>query len=121
MELQKTMTVKEAVKQGFEYYVYDSDGWQSLKEISDMGMNWNRDDIKLVNKESNHPFGLDAKYIAETLAEIISVNYSDETGYDGDDVYDVIKDLDLSQTEKLIEEALSKINHYRSSGIKLIP
>ncbi len=121
MELQKTMTVKEALEQGFEYYVYDSDGWQSLKDISDMDMDWNRDDIKLVNKEPTHPFGLDAKYIAETLAEIISINYADESGFDGDDVYDTIKDLDLSDTEDKINEALSKIIHYRSSGIKLVP
>jgi hypothetical protein len=119
--MKNELTVKEALEQGYEYYVYDSDGWQSLKDISDMDMNWDRDDIKLVNKEPNHPFGLDAKYIGETLAEIISVNYSDETGCDTDDVYDAVKDLDFSAVEKMINEALSKINHYRSSGIKLIP
>ncbi len=119
--MKNELTVKEALEQGYEYYVYDSDGWQSLKDISDMDMNWDRDDISLVNKDPSHPFGLDAKYIAETLAEIISINYSDESGFDGDDVYDAIKDLDLSETENKINESLSKINHYRSSGIKLIP
>lgn len=115
------LTVKQALEKGYEYYVYDSDGWQSLKDISDMEMDFDRDDLVLVEKEARHPFGLDAKYIAETLAEIISVNYSDETGCDTDDVYDAVKDLDLSGTEEIINEALSKINHYRSSGIKLIP
>lgn len=117
----KQLTVEEALEQGYEYYVYDDDGWQSLKDISDMEMDWNRDDISLVNKEPHHPFGLDAKYIAETLAEIISINYADESGYDGDAVYDAIKELDLSQTESLIYNALSKITHYKSSGIKLVP
>ncbi len=117
----ESLTVKQALEQGYEYYVYDSDGWQSLKDISDMEMDFDRDDLVLVNKDPQHPFGLNAKYIAETLAEIISVNYSDETGCDTDDVYDAIKDLDLSETEKTINEALSKINHYRSSGIKLVP
>lgn len=119
--MKEQLTVKEALEQGYEYYVYDSDGWQALKDISDMEMDFDRDDLVLVGKEPKHPFGLDARYIAETLAEIISINYADESGFDGDDVYDAIKELDLTETENAINNTLSKINHYRSAGIKLIP
>lgn len=117
----KELTVKEALEQEYVYYVYNSDGYQALKYISDMEMDFNRDDIRLVNKEPYAPCGMDSKNIAETLAEIIEQNHIEDTGDDTEQVYDAIMGIDFSGTQKLIDEALSKINYYIATDIKLIP
>lgn len=116
-----TKTVKQALEEGYEYYVYDSDGWQSLNYISDGEMDFDRSDIVLIKKESVSPAGMDSKQIAELIAEHLEVNHSDDTGDDTEQVYNAIKELDFSEVEKMIDEALSKIKYYTSSGIKLIP
>lgn len=115
------MTVKQALEEGYEYYVYDSDGWQALNYISDNEMDFERSDIVLVKKETVSPAGIDSKAIAELIAEHLEVNHSDDTGDDTEQVYDIIKKLDFSDVEKQIDEALNAIKYYTSSGIKLIP
>lgn len=117
----KELTVKEALEQEYVYYVYNSDGYQALKDISDMEMDFNRDDIRLVNKDSYAPCGMDSKNIAETLAEIIEESHSFDSGDDTNQVYDAIMEIDFSDAEKLINEALSKLKYYRAADIKLIP
>lgn len=115
------LTVKEALEQGYEYYVYNDDGYQALNHISYMEMDFKRDDISIVNKDSYHPLGLDAKSIAELLAETINYNHACDSGDDTEQVYNAIMDIDFSDVEQRISEALSKLHYYRSSNIKLIP
>lgn len=117
----KELTVKEALEQEYVYYVYNDDGYQSLKDISDMEMDFDREDIRLVSKEPYAPCGMDSKNIAETIAEIIEQNHVEDTGDDTEQVYDAIMEIDFSEAEKLINEALSKLNYYRATEIKLIP
>ena len=115
------LTVKDALDQGYKYYFYDSDGWQSMKEIKDMEMDFSKDDISLAEKEPYNPTGLNSKDIADLLADRIQDQHNSETSCDTNDIYNTIKELDFSVAEMIIDEALSKINYYCSSGIKLIP
>lgn len=119
--MKTALTVKEALEEGFEYYFYDSDGWQSMKEIKDMEMDFSRDDISLAEKQSYNPSGLSSKDIADYLADRIQDQHNSETSCDTNDIYESIVELDFSEAERLINEALSKMNYYLSSGIKLIP
>lgn len=116
----KQLTVKEALDQGYEYYVYNDEGFQSLKHISDMDMDFSREDILIIKKESYNPPGLNAKDIAELLAETIEHNHSSDSGDDTEQVYDAIIDLDFSEAERIIDEALSKLVYYRATDIKLV-
>lgn len=119
--MKEQLTVKEALEQGYEYYVYDDDGYQALKHISDMDMDFTRDDISIINKDSYSPAGLDAKSIAETLAEIINDAHVWDSGDDTDQVYDAIIAIDFRDVEERIDQALGKLIYYRSSDIKLVP
>lgn len=115
------LTVQEALEQGFTHFVYDEDGFQRIQDIIIDEIDFSRDNISLVQKESYHPSGLDSEQIAEMLGEAILLNHQDDTGDDTEDVYDAIMEIDFSDVSKKIDEALSHLNYYRSAGIKLIP
>lgn len=119
---QEKITYQEAIAQGYEHYVYNNDGYQSLKDISDVeSIDFNREDLRLVNKEPYHPSGISSKDIAELLAEHLECNHSGESGDDTEAVYDAIKALDFSEAEAKISEALSGLVYYRATDIKLTP
>lgn len=114
------LTVKEAIEQGYQWYVYASDGYQSLKEITDDDIDWDRDDIWLVDKEPIHCPVPKAKDIAELLADQIASDWGSETGDDTDDVYDAVMACDFTETVKMLEQALVKKVYYHQSKIKLV-
>jgi len=121
----ESITVKQAIEQGYVDYVYDNDGYQRLKNIADDvkdgSIDFSRKDLSVVNKVPSHPQAMDADEIAELLAEQMQSWYSEETDNETDSVYNAIKSLDFSDVEKMIKEKLSMINYYRSTGIRLIP
>lgn len=117
----KTLTVKEAIEQGYKHYVYSNDGFQALKEIADDNIDFSREDIFLVEKESYNPSGVSSKDLAELIADHLEENHCSESGDDTHQVYETIKELDFSDVEKRIDEALSLLTYYRASDIKLVP
>ena len=118
----KELTVKEALEQGYTHYVYNDDGYQSLKDIADTELiNFNKEDIRIVCKEPQHPAGIDSKEIAELLADHLQCQYEDLVNDDTNSVFDAIMELDFSDMENKIAEALEKINYYSATDIKLIP
>lgn len=117
------LTVKEALESGYTSFVYDDDGYQSIKEIDPADIDWSRNDISLVAKESFSPMGLDEDILKEMIIESIWSSHYDDTGDDTDAVFDALNplELDLSKVKSQIDEALSKLKYYKSSGIKLTP
>lgn len=122
--MENTLTLQEAIQEGYSAFIYANDGWQAIKMLNeyqlDDDIDWTRDDIYLVQKEGQNPAGLSAEEIAEMLAENIQCSHSDETGDDTDDVYDAIKRLDFSDVSEKINEALAGIFYYRQTNIHLI-
>lgn len=116
----KKLTVKEAVEQGYKWYVYNSDGFQCLKKITDNDINWERDDIWLVDKEAIGCPVPTERDIAEMLADHINSIWGEETDDDTDEVYNKIMTCDFTETVKMIEVTLEKKTYYHQSEIKLI-
>jgi hypothetical protein len=115
------LSIKESLEQGYTKYCFTNDGFQGLRDITDVDeSDLARDDIRLIKKESYSPSGLSSKDIAELLAEHIECNHADDSGDDTEQVYDAIKELDFSEAENKITEALSKLRYYRATDIKLI-
>lgn len=118
----KKLTVKDALAQGYTSYVYNSDGYQSLNDISDVeSIDFGRDDIRIVGKEPSHPSTPVAEDIADLLAEQINHDWHEETGCDTDSVYYAIKAIDFTDVHERIKKALSEIDYYVATDIKLIP
>lgn len=122
--MENTLTIKEAIEQGYEYYLYADTEWQTLKSIEDAKhefLQMNHPIIFLASKEVKHPIGLSNEEIKETLADIISENYAHDTGCDTDEVYDLIKSLDFEDVIERIDTALQSINYRIESNIRLTP
>lgn len=117
----RELTVKEAIEQGYTMYCFNDDGFQGLRDIEDVDdEDLSRNDIRLVEKEHYHPSGLSSKDIAEILAEHIEVSHYSDSGDDTEAVFNAINDLDFTEAENKISEALSKLKYYRATDIKLI-
>ncbi len=116
------LTILEAIKQGYEYFVYPYDGYQTIKKLIDYSeeeIDWNKKPT-LCNKEPKHPYGMSAEELQEHLADVISDNHASNTGCDTDDVYDAIKEIDFTEISEKIKEKLSHIDFYWQSEIELL-
>ena len=114
----KKLTLKQAIEEGYKSFVYPEDGFQALKDL-DYDIDFDKKPM-LVEKESYRPRGLDAKNIAELIAENLEENHSSDSGDDTRQVYNSIMQIDFSDVEKMIDEKLSKLNYYRQSDVELI-
>lgn len=117
------MTVAEALKDGYEYYLYaDGDRWQSLREIEGY---IDPEEFKkhpvLVEKEGQSVWVPSSEDLGELIADHMQGNWDDETGDDASDVYDSVKEIDFSEMRKQIEKAVEGKTYYRATKIKLIP
>ncbi len=116
-----SVTVKEALEQGYIHYVYEDEGFQAMSHINDIELiDWARNPV-LVEIESYSPTSISSKEIAENLANECEERHSSESGDDTMQVYEIIDAMDFSDVEERINKALSKLNYYRGTTIKLIP
>lgn len=123
MNMEQKLTVQQALEQGYKYYVYgDVNEWSPALRIEGEGfIQWERGPMLTGKEPSMHP-GIDKDSIAELIAENIACNWSDESGDDTDEVYDIVKALDYTAVADMINAALSekKIRAYEVTDIKLI-
>lgn len=116
------LTLQQAIEQGYEYFIYPSDGYQALSSLTD----YSEDEIKwdknptLCKKEPQHPAGMDAEELKDHLADLIADNHASETGCDTDCVSDAIKEIDFTEIAEKIQEKLNGINFYWQSEIELV-
>ncbi|SHK84329.1 hypothetical protein [Chryseobacterium polytrichastri] len=116
------LTLKQAIEQGYKYFVYPEDGYQALMDLehnSEDDVNWNKKPT-LCNKDASHPSGMDAEELKVHLADTISDNHAGDTGCDTDDVYEAIMELDFTEMAEKIQERLNGINFYWQSDVELI-
>lgn len=116
-----TLTPKEALEQGYLYFVFNKDGYQGLKDIADITEDdFLRDDIRVVQKEPYHPTGLTSKRIAERLADEIEEQHVVESGDDTQQVFNAITEMDFNDVAARIDEVLSKFKYYKATNIQLV-
>lgn len=120
------MTVAQAIKEGYQHWMYSSDGFQPMRDLKellgeDADFIWQRE-IELVDKDSYHPAGIDAGDLLEMIGDQLQEDHSGESGDDTDGVADAIKSIDRAIVQPLIDAITSKLeglNYYRSTGITL--
>lgn len=122
-EEKPTMTVSQAIAEGYTKYLYAGSGFQSLQLISDLEINGDEDrsDLELVNKDGYHPAGISPEDLAELVIEHIEDNHISESGDDTGEISAHLKsDVDFEPLANHINEVLSGLTYYKSAGIKLI-
>lgn len=97
------LTVKEALDQGYQHYCFNKDGYQSLRDISDVDEDdLKRDDICIVNKEPENIGGISCDELKDLIGEHLQCQFDDLTGDDTNSVYEAIKEVDFTDTENKI-------------------
>ena len=119
------LSLKEAIEQGYEHYLYAGEQFQALQDLAFIeDHHFDKGVIELVNKEPYHPSsGIDADDILDMIAEQIWSNHHEVSGDDTDAVSDAIRELPKEIFEpilRVIDEKLNTLNYYKSSGIVLI-
>jgi hypothetical protein len=117
--MSKEMTVTEALKEGYEFCGRPAEEWQSLTPIHDLGPIDFEQPLFLADKKGTaYSFGKDE--IAELLSDVIGDNESQDSGRDDDEIYNAIKEIDFSHTEKQIQDVLDGFLRYKLTDIKLV-
>lgn len=118
------LTLQEAIAQGYTQFLFKGEQFQSLSDLSDVQDIDYEKGIELVNKEPETITSyVDEAQIREWVAEQNECQHSDETGDDTEQVNDLLLELPLELFTPIvnaINEKLSTIGYYKSSGIELI-
>jgi hypothetical protein len=123
MENTTELTVKEALKQGYEYYGFKNVDWQNLQELDENVFNevdessW--DNLVLFDKESKFPM-MDKDDIAEIMANRAAENDSEVCNREDDEVYDAVRAVDFAEITDTINKALEVHSYRMLTDIKLV-
>ena len=118
----ENLTRAEAIEQGYEYFVYPAEGYQSVKSL----METEEEDINfeakpmICDKKYFHPRGMSASEIKELIIEQIWDDHCSDIGDDTNAVPDALSDLDCSDLELKIKQRLDKLKYWRQSDIHLV-
>lgn len=117
----KSLSVKEALEQGYEYAGDPSKDYQCFIPINDLGEeDFKRHKWVLASIETYVP-SITAKSIAEILAEHMESDVGNDTGDDTEEVYHTILKLDFESTARIINEALKNRWYRTLTKITLLP
>ena len=116
MKTPKTLTLKEALNQGYTHFIFGhpSDGYQTTHELFEITQKEiDQGNLYLADKRCFAPSGITNEEIKNLIANEIAVNHYDNTGDDTDTVYDAVREIDFSGVEQRIDEALQKLKSFR--------
>lgn len=120
----ETITLKQAIEQGYEKYGYAHDGWQSLKDLKDLTEEEiTKDDLCLAEKEKRY-LSVSSDTIRDSIIDDL-YNQEQEVGMDDDMAEDLLKDFDweneLSAVVDKINDRLQKRGYWMLTNIHIVP
>lgn len=119
----KTLTVKEAIEQGFTMYGYAKTEEQKAQKLTiDVFKEEPEHKQKLLvlfDKHNSCP-STTTEEISEILSERIGLNDEEECYRDNDDVYVTVSEIDFTEIVKTINKALEKHSYWMITDIKLV-
>lgn len=122
---QPTLTLAEALAQGYTHFFYAGDGYQAMNELSEITASDYARGVELVNKETEKISSyVSAEDIRGFIADTSEERHSDETGSDTETVYPLLADMPLGLFDPIlneINERMKSMCYYKSSGIRIIP
>lgn len=117
----KTITVKEAIEQGYKFCGRVRHEWQRITDIEDLTEEDFKEDVwHLMGKEGQIHY-VSKELIADILAEQIADSEAWETGRDDEEVYDALLKIDYSSITQEINQVMKKFPTYKLTNIKLEP
>lgn len=114
----ESLTIKEALKQGYTHCGSSSKEFQMLDTLESITDEDIREDTVLADKKSTSPL-IDADQIKEMIAEQMEESHSQDTGDDTNQVYDTVMKLDFSKTAEFVNKELEVVRHWFLTDVKL--
>lgn len=121
--MKKSLTVQQAIEQGYEHYLEDGEEDQQLQDIRG-AFECEKDfekNLVLAEKEWQYAKGMTQEEIKDLLADRIAHNHCDDTGIQYEVVYNIIMRLDFQDVEDRITEALKAVAYKMQTDIIIIP
>jgi len=108
----KTITIEEAINQGYTLAGVQGRDWQQGIPLAEL----NSEDLKLqvwcpFSKEFRTP-GMDEESIKEMIADAIETNWSEDTGDDTEEVYKLIISVDFQPLLDKIKEKVKEVQAF---------
>lgn len=120
----ETLTIKEAIKQGYTRYGYYDREWQMVNKIHDQMFEeideYEHDNIVLFEKKSKAP-SISSDAIAEILSDHIGESDSEECMRDDDCVYETVSKIDFTDVAEMINKKLEQHKYWMITDVKLKP
>ena len=122
----KTITLAEALDQGYKYYGFKNREWQTTNELNAglfYGVEVDKeywDDIVLFDKEPEQS-SITSKQIADLLSDSIGEQDADESVRDDDAVYEAVNSVSYTERAKTISTALKPCEYWKLTDIKIVP
>lgn len=116
------LTKQQALDAGYTRYSYTRDGFSFIYPIENIQPHdFEGNNLWCAEKEPYYIPSISSELIAELLADQMCSEVGDETQDDTDDVYDIVKELDFTETANKINAALGHKKYYKLTEIEIIP
>jgi hypothetical protein len=121
----KTLTVKQAIEEGYTLCGFANKDWQSLIPLEDITDEYFKDSsyngkLVLAEKQS-HSYLVDAETFRDLLADTVGENYRQECADDTDEIEELIKEVDFTEIVNTINEKISVKKWWILTNIELNP
>jgi len=116
--MKSTLTVKEALEQGYTHYGFDGEEYNH--KISKIDNAYFPDGALLVDKDNSYPFTISAKSIEEWVCETL-IGEQDEVSDPDGELSELASEADFQKLADDINERMSKIKYRDLTDIELIP
>ena len=118
--MKNEMTIEKALSEGYEFCGKQSEQWQCLTPIKELTEIDIAEGCLFLASKKPDVFHFGKDQIAELLADVVASNESQDTGRDDDEIYDAVKEIDFTETEKQLTEVFEKFPSYKLTDIKLV-
>ena len=118
---EQTLTLKQAVKQGYSKVTHTRGEWTFVTDIEDLTDEDFEENSWWLCEKDPKSYSVSIEDISELISGTISQQESDENGRDDDRVYDVLKKIDYSDIVNKINSNLKEhCAYYTLAGIRLV-
>lgn len=119
--MQDTLTLKQALEQGYTHYTTTPDEWGMACELRNLIFEEEEcEHLYLCERKANFP-SITKEVIAGLIADKICEDDNDVCCRDSDEVYNAVKEIDFSDIQKTINDKLKQFKYWMFTDIQVVP
>lgn len=118
------LTVSQAEEQGYEYYGYAGERYQSMHPLLEFDPQGAKGTERLFNVDPEPSYTVSADFVKDLLIDHISDEWDSDTGDDTGEMYSFLNEIPVdafSAIASLLSDAVANKHYYKLTDIKLVP